>query len=85
MNGNTHPVAAPESLAREEKLEIPENVLVHCPLVEHRLRPMGAHCPECPHFRGLSDRFPGSAHKFAVRYTILCAGEPTKRQLCELA
>jgi hypothetical protein len=83
MNGNTHP-AATETQGCTETLDIPETVRVHCPLVEFRLRQVDKHCPTCPHFKGLADRFPGSSHKFAVRYAVLCAGEPSKRPLLEL-
>jgi len=69
--------------AREE-VEIPESVRVRCPLVEYRLRAVASHCPACPHFQGLADRFPGSKHAFAIRYAVLCAGEPAKRELFEL-
>lgn len=83
MNGNKHP-AISEDQARAETIDIPETVRVHCPLIDYRLRQVDKHCPACPHFKGLADRFPGSNHKFAVRYSVLCVGEPTKRPLLEL-
>ena len=79
MNGsNVHP-----RLAAGEEIEIPEGVRVRCPLVEFRLRKVGE-CPGCRHFRGLTDRFPGGKHAFAVRYSVLCAAEPAKRELFEI-
>lgn len=67
----------------EKQLEIPETVRVRCPLVEFKLRCVGQ-CPKCEHFRGLVDRFPNSKHPFAVRYGVLCAAEPTRRELFEI-
>ena len=82
MNGKDRPAAAPAGEA--DTVEVPESVRVRCPLVEFRLRSMGEHCPNCPHFRGLTDRFPGSKHRFAVRYMLLCAAEPVKREIFEM-
>lgn len=76
MNGSKHPVA--------EGVEVPELVRVRCPLVEFRLRAVAGHCPGCEHFRGLADRFPGSAHAFAVRFAVLCAAEAVRRELFEV-
>jgi len=70
----------------EETIEMPESVLVRCPLVDFQLRPVAKHCPPCPHFRGLADRFPGMTSIVpAKRYFVLCAGAPTKRELIEVA
>lgn len=83
VNGSKHPISA-EAKTREQEIHVPDNVRVRCPLVGFKLRKVEEHCPECPHFRGLADRFPGSEHRFVVRYTVLCAGEPAKRELHEL-
>jgi hypothetical protein len=83
MNGKPPP-AVSEAEARAQTIDIPDTVRVSCPLVQFKLRAMGEHCPGCPHFRGLEDRFPGSSHAFAVRYTVKCAGEPARRPLYEL-
>jgi len=69
----------------EQTIEIPATVLVRCPLVGFKLRPVDGHCPGCEHFRGLMDRFPRSKHSFAVRYSVACAAEPLKRELFEIA
>jgi len=66
-----------------EDIEIPENARTRCPLVEFRLRKV-TDCAACRHFAGLSDRFPDGKHRFAIRYAILCAGEPTRREILEL-
>ena len=66
------------------EIDIPENVLVHCPKVRFNLARM-ANCSTCPSFAGLSDRFPGSDMPFAQRYLVLCSAEPVKRELSELA
>lgn len=70
--------------AAEETIDIPPEVLVHCPLVEYRLRPVARHCPDCPHFRGLADRLPGSSQRFGVRYLVRCQGEIKQRPLQEI-
>jgi hypothetical protein len=78
---------ATESAALEKpvELQVPRSVLVRCPLVQFRLRAIADHCPACPHFRGLSDRFPGpSSLAFIQRYTVLCAAEPVRRELFEI-
>jgi len=62
-------------------VEVPKAVRVRCPLVEFRLRVVANHCPTCPHFRGLADRFPGSNKPFHLRYLVQCSGEPLKREL----
>lgn len=66
-----------------DEIEIPDTVRVRCPLVEFQLRAV-AKCVDCKHFRGLSDRFPGGKARFAIRYAVLCAAEPAKRELFEL-
>jgi len=68
----------------DETIEIPAGVLVHCPLVEFRLRSVAQHCPTCPHWRGLADRFPGSEYRFGVRYLLRCQGEIKQRPLQEI-
>lgn len=67
-----------------DDLDIPLSVLVRCPLIGFKLRAVGGHCPECPHFRGLSDRLPVGKHPFHARYAVLCAAEPTRRELFEV-
>jgi hypothetical protein len=84
MNGNTHPAVPAAQPRAEETIEVPQGVRVRCPLAEYRLRAVAAHCPACEHFRGMADRFPGSRHGFTVRFSVLCAGEPVKRELFEL-
>lgn len=68
---------------KKRLVEIPENVRVRCPLASYSLRRVAA-CPDCQHFRGLADRFSGGQHRFAVRFNVLCAGEPAKREILEL-
>lgn len=91
MNGTTHPVAnaAPAAgdvvaQSAEDTIEIPESALIACPLVQFRLRKVGDYCPKCEHFRGLADRFPGSNHRFAMRYAVLCQGKIEPRAMQEL-
>lgn len=84
VNGHEHPINA-EAKSREEMIDIPESVRIRCPLVEFRLRSVEKHCPACPHFKGLADRFPDSKHRFVVRFAVMCAGEPTRRELMEVA
>ncbi len=67
-----------------EEIEIPGNVLVHCPKVQFNLARMSA-CVNCEHFSGLEDRFPGSQMRFSVRYSVMCRHDPVKRELKELA
>lgn len=67
-----------------DEIEIPNNVLVHCPKVGFNLA-RTAKCVECPSFDGLNDRFPGSNFTFSVRYLVKCRFEPVKRELKELA
>lgn len=67
-------------------IEMPEDVLVRCPLVEFNLRAVAKGCPACRHFHGLADRFPGHEEKPAhKRYLVLC-GEPVpvKRELAKV-
>ena len=68
----------------QDHIEIPTNVLVHCPKVAYKLARMGG-CTDCTHFAGLEDRFPGSAVPFANRYALLCRHDPVKRDLKELS
>jgi len=68
----------------EDMIEIPEIALINCPLVQFRLRKVCDHCPQCEHFRGLADRFPGSNHRFAMRYAVLCQGKVEPRTMQEL-
>jgi hypothetical protein len=66
-------------------VDIPGSVLVRCPLVEFKLRPIAKHCPTCPHFKGLADRFPGSSqHSFVQRYLLRCQGAVTNREVFEI-
>lgn len=67
-----------------ETIEIPETARVRCPLVEFKLRLIAAHCPTCPHFKGLGDRFPGSKLPFDKRYLLLCQGAITNREVYEM-
>lgn len=72
-------------MAQEDMVEIPASIRVACPLVAFKLRSLGEHCPQCEHFRGLQDRYPGNSKiAFHARYTVACSGEPTKRQLFEV-
>lgn len=64
-------------------VEMPEEVLVRCPLVEFNLWSVAKHCQPCKHFHGAADRFPGGNDIRAdKRYLVLC-GEPVpvKREL----
>lgn len=84
VNGSQHPISA-EAKTREQEIHVPDSVRIRCPLVSFKLRKVDDHCPDCPHFRGLVDRFPGStSHAFVVRYAVMCVGEPVKRELQEL-
>jgi hypothetical protein len=68
----------------KELIEIPEAVLTRCPLVQFKLRSIARHCPTCPHFKGLADRFPGSTqYVFAQRYLLRCQGAITNREVFE--
>jgi hypothetical protein len=63
---------------------IPDSARTRCPEAAFKLRQVIA-CTTCPHFRGLSDRFPGHTDKaFAVRYAVLCAAEPARREVFEV-
>ena len=73
-----------KSPADQTTIDIPESVFVHCPLVEFRLRSVAGHCPTCPHWRGLADRFPESEKRFAVRYMVRCQGEVKQRTMVEI-
>jgi hypothetical protein len=67
-------------------IDIPDSVVVRCPMADFKLRRTALRCPECPHFHGFADRFPESkAMPAAKRYLVLC-GEPipAKRELFEL-
>ena len=78
--------SAPPAGGEAGTIEVPDSVLVRCPLVDFTLRRVASRCPGCPHFHGLADRFPGSNHiPPAKRYLVLC-GEPlpVKRELFEL-
>ena len=76
----------PATVVKEATIEMPDGVFVRCPLVDFQLRAVAKHCPPCPHFRGLADRFPGmTSIAPAKRYFVLCAGAPTKRELIEVA
>jgi len=69
----------------DHEIDIPEAVLVRCPLVEFKLRSIARHCPTCPHFKGLSDRFPGSTqHSFVQRYLLRCQGAVANREVFEV-
>ena len=66
-------------------IDIPQGALVRCPLVEFKLRSIAAHCPACPHFRGLADRFPCSVGlSFEKRYLLRCQGAITNREVFDL-
>lgn len=67
-----------------DQIEIPENVLTHCPKVGFKLARIRA-CVSCESFAGLDDRFPGSNKDFAVRYMLKCSHDPVRRELRELA
>lgn len=67
----------------DETIEIPDGTLVACPLHKFAMARV-IHCPCCPHFAGLADRFPGGAHPFATRYTVRCKAEPVQRQVVQL-
>lgn len=68
----------------QDHIEIPSNVLVHCPKVQFALVRMGK-CTECEYFAGLADRYPGSQIKFAQRYMLRCKHDPVMREPKELA
>ena len=86
MNGTEHPALqkGAEAPPRAEPIEVPSSMRVHCPLVEFKLRQVGAHCPGCEHFCGLEDRFPGSKIAFHKRFSVLCLAKPTERQIFEV-
>lgn len=68
-----------------DHIEIPTNVLTHCPKVQFALVRLNT-CVECASFCGLADRFPGNdALRFANRYQLRCSYEPQRRDLKELA
>jgi hypothetical protein len=68
-----------------ENIEIPDNVVIHCPKVQYRLARV-AGCIGCEHFANLEDRFPGGDEMpFSVRYIVKCRHDPVKRELKELA
>lgn len=70
-------------MEKKVELEIPDAARTRCPLVNFKARQV-LKCIECPHFRGMSDRFPGSNKSFAVRYIVLCAAVPAKREILEV-
>jgi len=76
----------PSSEARGETVEIPEKILVACPLVDFEVRRL-AGCATCPKFGGLADNYPdpGNAVPFHRRYILKCFGAPVKRMLHTLA
>lgn len=80
---NTEQHESPASAAQE--VEIPATAVVHCPLVDFKLRQV-AKCMDCPKFGGaLQDRFPGAAHlSFTQRYAVPCFDKPVSRQMTEL-
>jgi hypothetical protein len=67
-----------------EQIEIPPGAVVACPLKAFKLRSV-AQCVACPHFTGLTDRFPDGVHEFKMRYMVGCAARPTMREIKELA
>jgi hypothetical protein len=67
-----------------EEIEIPPGAVVACPLKGFDLRAV-TQCVACPHFTGLTDRFPGGPHEFKVRYLVGCAARPTLREIKGLA
>lgn len=69
----------------QDKIEIPNNVLVHCPKVQFRLVRITA-CVGCQHFGGLGgDRFPDADIPFVKRYLVLlCRHDPIRREMLEL-
>ena len=69
----------------EEQMEIPDTVLVACPKVRFGLVRVGVACTGCLHFDGLTDRFPGGAQAFEVRYTLRCKHEPVQRTMQRIA
>ena len=73
------PTASPD-----EQIEIPPRAVIACPLVGFELR-LVADCATCKHFGGLEDRFPGAPFPFHRRYTVICSGEPAKRQVTLLS
>lgn len=53
-------------------VNVPHGVLVECPLVKKRLRPV-ERCQGCEHFAGLLDQFPGGDHlDFSKRHMVAC-------------
>lgn len=76
----------PKAMSSPETVEIPDSVLVRCPLVGFNLRVVGKGCVRCTHFHGMADRFPGKTDLAAEkRYLVLC-GEPVpvKRELFKI-
>lgn len=67
----------------EDLISIPPTVYVACP------KKTGLHtrvdkCPDCPHWAGVGDRFPGAAPMaFSARYTLKCA-HPVNRPMLEI-
>ena len=66
-------------------IEIPTGALTACPLEKFAFVRVGAVCIACPHFDGLSDRFPGSQQAFQTRYLVRCRAEPVQRSVSMLA
>lgn len=62
-----------------DTVEIPENLLVACPLAGFALTRVSG-CATCPCFGGLEQRF-GPGLPFHQRYLLLCFEEPVKRKM----
>jgi hypothetical protein len=68
---------------RKEEVAIPDSARTRCPKANFKLRQVSK-CTDCPAFKGLFDRFPGGRQRFAIRYGVLCAAEPAKREIFEM-
>lgn len=77
-------MSSPDNNDTTENIEIPNAVLTACPKHRFALVRVGEACPTCPHFAGLSDRFPGGK-VFETRYAVRCNGEPVQRAIVRLA
>lgn len=66
----------------KQQVDIPPTALVHCPLVDFKLRSVRK-CVECEHFDGLHDRFPGGTHAFVVGFRVGCKARPVLREMVE--
>ena len=66
--------AAAAGLEKTGEVDMPNDLLVACPLKMFALRP-AYKCEGCPYFHGLLDRFPGNrSFRFEQRYQVRCAG-----------